>query len=238
MMKAYRVLVVDDDAPLTELLRHALRLEGYDVEIALDGETALALCAKLPPDLVILDLMMPGMDGFAVLEQLRQTSTVPVIVLSAKRTAAVKTRALNEGADDYLAKPFDLEELLARMNAVLRRASFSLPAENAAVRRFDRLCVDPQKRSVTLGENRLRLTPTEYALLLEFATHPGEVLSHRTLLQRVWGLEHRAETQYLHIYVQRLRSKIEDDPAHPRYIVTEHGVGYCFYPPAPTNTAG
>jgi DNA-binding response OmpR family regulator len=145
-VKACRILVVDDDAHLTELLRHTLRLEGYDVEIALDGATALALFAKMPPDLVILDLMMPGMDGFAVLEQLRQTSTVPVVVLSAKRTIAVKTRALNEGADDYVTKPFDLEELVARMNAVLRRASFSVPDEIAPVRRFDRLCVDPQKR--------------------------------------------------------------------------------------------
>jgi len=237
-MKARRILVVDDDAVLVDLLLQSLRAEGYQVEGALDGATALDFFPRVLPDLIILDLMMPGLDGFAVLEQVRASSTVPILVLSAKHAIGYKTRALNEGADDYLTKPFEMDELIARLNAILRRMSYPLPDEHADVKRFGCLCVDPRKRCVTLKEKRLHLTPTEYALLLEFAVHPDEVLRHRTLLQRVWGPEYGKETQYLHVYVQRLRSKIEVDPASPRYIVTETGVGYRFCSDASEDAAG
>ncbi|MBU0492769.1 MAG: response regulator transcription factor [Chloroflexi bacterium] len=234
-MKAYRILIVDDDATLVDLLLQPLHAEDYQVVAALDGATGLDLFQKVRPDLVILDLMMPGIDGFAVLAMIRHSSQVPVLVLSARQGTDIKARALNEGADDYLTKPFDLDELLARVHALRRRVLYGAPDERADIQQFGRLCIDPRKRRVTLGDEPIYLTPTEYALLLEFAAHPDEVLLHSLLLQRIWGLEHYKKTQYLHVYVQRLRSKIEDDPANPRYIVTEPGVGYRFYPAALTS---
>ncbi len=225
---AHRILIVDDDPLLVDVLQRALQSEGYDVEVALNGAAALALFPRVQPDLVILDLMMPGVDGFAVLEQIRRAYTVPILVLSARHTTAIKVQALNEGADDYVVKPFAFDELVARMNALLRRAAYTVPDNQTQPRRFGPLCIDPQRRAVTLGKDRLRLTPTEYALLLELATHPDQVLLHHTLLQRVWGTEYGSETHYLHVYIQRLRAKIEEDPANPRYIVTEPGVGYRF----------
>jgi DNA-binding response OmpR family regulator len=230
-MRPCCILVVDDDAALTVLLSQFLRASGYAVEVALDGETALALFSQVAPDLIVLDLMMPGIDGFAVLEQVRQTAMVPVLVLSAKHAIGHKVRALNMGADDYVTKPFDMGELVARIGALLRRAQYQLSDEYGHVRQFGSLCIDQRKRCVTLREERLHLTPTEYALLLELSAHPDEVLSHSALLERIWGPECREEIQYLHVYVQRLRSKIEDDPANPCYIVKEAGVGYRFCSP-------
>ncbi len=232
-MRARRILVVDDDTMLVDLLLQTLRTVGYQVVAALDGATALDLFPKARPDLVILDLMMPGPDGFAVLAEIRCSSQVPILMLSAKHATDVKTRALNEGADDYLTKPFEMAELLARLKAILRRALYASADEQAETMRFGRLCIDPRRRRVILGKQQVYLTPTEYALLSEFAAHPDEVLLHSVLLQRVWGLEHYKKTHYLYVYVQQLRSKIEADPTNPRYIVTEPGVGYRFCPEAP-----
>jgi len=231
-MKRPRIMVVDDDPGLTDLLQVSLRFEGYKVGIAPDGVTALAFLPRFQPALIILDLVMPGPDGFAVLEHVRRNSDVPILVLSAKHSVDSKVRALNGGADDYLTKPFEMEELIARVKALLRRAAHGALSNRTAPQRFGHLCIEPQKRCVTLRGERLHLTPTEYALLVEFASQPDEVLSRTFLLQRVWGPEYRTESNYLHVYVQRLRSKIEDDPANPRYIVTVPGVGYRFCPDA------
>ncbi|MBU0492768.1 MAG: response regulator transcription factor [Chloroflexi bacterium] len=228
-MEQYHILVVDDDEALANLLEVSLRsAAGYQVDIALDGETALALWPKLGSDLIILDLMMPGLDGFAVLAGVRRSSRVPVLVLSARHKVQDRIRALNEGADDYLTKPFEMEELLARVNALLRRAPPDVVDRSTDIRNFGDLCIDPERRCVTLRGNRLHLTPTEYAILAEFATCPDQVLTHSKLFHRIWGSEYHTENHYLHVYIQRLRSKIEDDPANPRYIVTEPGVGYRF----------
>jgi two-component system KDP operon response regulator KdpE len=217
-----RVLVVDDEPQIRRALRTGLVGHGYEVETAEDGETALAMLAARLPDLVVLDLMMPGVDGFEVLRQTRGWAKVPVIVLSARGEERAKVHALDLGADDYLTKPFGMEELLARVRAVLRRAG---APDSPAITLGD-VTIDFARHLVTKGCSEVHLTPTEYDLLRVLATNAGKVLTHRQLLERVWGSYAAENSQQLRVYVNYLRRKLEDDPARPRLILTEPGVGY------------
>jgi two-component system KDP operon response regulator KdpE len=218
------VLVVDDDQRMRRLLRLNLEKDGYRVVTAEDGPTGLESAELEPPDLILLDVMMPEMDGFTVLQRLREFSDVPVVLLTAKGEEQDKVRGLDLGADDYLTKPFGPAELLARVRANLRRRQ---PGEvTPATITIDDLVINLARRRVIRGDQEIRLTPTEYKLLYELATHAGKVLLHSDLLARVWGPEYRDEVDYLWTYVRYLRNKLEPDPAHPRYILSEPGVGY------------
>jgi two-component system, OmpR family, KDP operon response regulator KdpE len=219
------ILVVDDDARMRRLLRANLERAGYGVTTAEHGGAALELVERELPDLLVLDVMMPVMDGWTCLARLREFSNVPVILLTAKGEERDKVHGLDLGADDYLSKPFGLAELLARVRAVLRRRA--LPAEIAPnMLTVGDLTINLARRRVLRGEQEIHLTPTEYKLLYELATHPGRVLLHGQLLARIWGPEYREEVDYLWTYVRYLRNKLEPDPAHPRFILTEPGVGY------------
>ena len=221
-MSGERVLIVDDEPQIRRALRTALAGHGYVVEIAEDGEMALAALAARPPDLVVLDLKIPGVDGFEVLRQTRAWSKVPVIVLSARGEERTKVGALDLGADDYLTKPFGLEELLARVRAILRRAG----APGTPVITVADLTIDLAHHVVTKAGAEVHLTPTEYVLLRALATNAGKVLTHRQLLEKVWGGHAGVNAQQLRVYVNYLRRKLEDDPARPKLLVTEPGVGY------------
>ena len=218
------VLVVDDEPQIRRALRTGLQARGYDVVEAAGGEEALVQLAAREPELVILDLGLPDFDGSEVIRRLRAWSRVPVIVLSVRDRQDDKITALDAGADDYVTKPFDMDELLARMRATLRRAQ----PEDAGdpIQRFDDLEIDLARKLVTRGGERVHLTPTEYALLEVMATNPGKLLTHRWLLQKVWGTGYGEETHYLHVYVRQLRQKLGDDTSIPRLIITEPGVGY------------
>jgi DNA-binding response OmpR family regulator len=218
------ILVVDDDQRMRRLLRLNLDKDGYRVVTAEDGPAGLESAELDPPDLILLDVMMPGMDGFTVLQRLREFTDVPVVLLTAKGEEQDKVRGLDLGADDYLTKPFGPAELLARVRANLRRRQ---PGEVApSTITVDDLTINTARRRVIRGEQEIRLTPTEYKLLYELATHAGKVMLHSDLLARVWGSEYRDEVDYLWTYVRYLRNKIEPDPTHPRYILSEPGVGY------------
>jgi len=218
------VLVVDDEPQIRRALRTGLQARGYEVVEAAGGEEALVQLAAKEPDIVILDLGLPDFDGSEVIRRLRAWSRVPVIVLSVRDRQDDKVGALDAGADDYVTKPFDMDELLARMRATLRRAQ---PADAAApVQRFGDLEIDLARKLVRRGEERVRLTPTEYGLLEVMVANPGKLLTHRWLLQKVWGAGYGEETHYLHVYVRQLRQKLGDDTSIPRLIITEPGVGY------------
>jgi two-component system KDP operon response regulator KdpE len=221
-----RVLVVDDEPQIRRALRAGLRVNGYEVEVEADGEAALDRLALSPPDVVILDLGLPRMDGLEVLDQLRQWSSVPVIVLSARNDERDKVAALDRGADDYLTKPFGMDELLARIRVALRHAAGRRRED--AVLEFGGLRIDQPAHLVTVGGREVHLTPTEFELLRELAVNAGRVLTHHMLLTRVWGPASADSTNYLRVYINQLRQKIEPDPAHPRYILTEPGIGYRF----------
>ena len=221
-MTGQRVLIVDDEPQIRRALRAALGGHGYTVELAEGGEAALTAIAAHPPDAVVLDLMLPGVDGFAVIRQTRAWSQVPIVVLSARGEERAKVEALDLGADDYLTKPFGVDELLARLRAVLRRAGTPQPPVVAV----GEVVIDLAARVVTKAGAEVHLTPTEYELLRELATNAGKVLTHRQLLERVWGGYAAENAQQLRVYVNYLRRKLESDPAHPRWIVTEPGVGY------------
>jgi two-component system KDP operon response regulator KdpE len=221
-MSGERVIVVDDEPQIRRALGTALTGHGYQVEVAEDGETALTLLASRPPDVMVLDLVMPGMDGFEVLRQTRTWSQLPIIVLSARGQERDKVAALDLGADDYLTKPFGLAELLARLRAALRRAG--APAEPS--RAFGNISVDIARRLVTKGGLEVHLTPTEFDLLRVLISNPDRVLTHRQLLERVWGGYAAENSRQLRVYVNYLRRKLEDDPAHPAFLVTEPGIGY------------
>lgn len=218
-----RVLVVDDDPQMLRAVTNALRPRGYSVLTARDGEKALGLLAEEQLDLVLLDLGLPLVDGYGVIERLRTWSDVPVIVLSVRESQDEKAAALDAGADDYVTKPFGAKELLARMRAVMRRTAGDQPE---AVLAFDGLVIDLEKRLVTLNNEAIHMTPTEYRLLETMATSPGKLLTHRWLLQRVWGPGYGSESHYLRLYVRQLRQKLGDDPSRPRWITTEPGLGY------------
>jgi two-component system KDP operon response regulator KdpE len=228
-----RVLVVDDDRQLLRALRITLTARGYEVVTVADGTTALAVASRTPPDLVILDLGLPDLDGVAVVEGLRGWYTAPIIVLSARHTEPAKVDALDAGADDYVTKPFGMDELLARMRAALRRAA---PATGNAVVATDAFTVDLANKRVTTPAGEVRLTPTEWNLLDALIREPGKLVTHKQLLQQVWGPAYETETNYLRVHLANLRRKLEPDPARPRYLVTEPGIGYRFVPQAPAGS--
>jgi two-component system KDP operon response regulator KdpE len=225
------VLLVEDDQNIVDLVRTNLIARAHDVVVSKDGIDAVAMVEAHNPDAVLLDLMLPGVDGFELCRELRQRSPVGIIVLSARRAETDKVRALNLGADDYMTKPFGIEELLARINATLRRSRPG-PAEAAGpeVVRAGEVEIDLAARKVTKGGELVHLTPTEFALLREFATNPGVLLTHAQLLRRVWGHGYETQTEYTRVYMARLRSKLED-PSGPTLFVTEPRSGYRFLVP-------
>jgi two-component system KDP operon response regulator KdpE len=218
-----RVLLVDDDATLRRSLGIGLRAEGHDVLIAADGRTALQALRDDKPDLVVLDLGLPDLSGIEVLRRLREWSTTPVVVLSARAESTEKVQALDLGADDYVTKPFGMEELLARIRAAARRAGSALPVLEAGD-----LVIDLPARRVTKAGSVVRLTPTEWGLLEMLVRAPGRLVSQQDLLHEVWGPTYSRETNYLRVYVGGLRKKLEDDPSRPRHLITEPGIGYRF----------
>ena len=222
-----RVLVIDDDPHLSRALRITLRAAGHDVDTAPDGRTALQLAAAVPPDVIVLDLGLPDLDGTEVLATLRPAYAGPVLVLSARADSQDKVHALDAGADDYVTKPFDMSEFLARLRAVLRRGP-SEPADRFVT--TEHFTVDLADRQVTVAGAPVRLTPTEWALLEPLVRQPGRLIGQRQLLQTVWGPAYEKETHYLRVYLAQLRRKLEPDPAHPRYLRTEPGMGYRFTP--------
>lgn len=223
-----RILVVDDEAEITLVLRSGLAKHGYDVRTANEGEAAMELFQAWTPDLVITDLSMPNMNGLKLCEQLRAVSQLPIIILSVKSDEAAKVEALDLGADDYVTKPFGIGELLARVRAALRRSPE--PAEDETVIRDGDFIVDLATRSVQVAGRDVKLSPKEFDLLLFFVRHPSKVLTHHSLLGKVWGGDYTEQTEYLRVFVRHLRKKIEPDPAKPRYIMTEPWVGYRFNP--------
>jgi len=222
------ILVVDDELSIIKFLRANLEAKGYEVLTAMDGTEALQTVEMELPDLVILDIMMPKMDGFEVCRRLREWSQTPIIMLSARGDEKDKVKCLDLGADDYITKPFGASELIARVSAVLRRTEkvVSLPTQSSFT--SGDLKINFAKRQVTVADEEVKLTPTEYALLQELALNAGKVLTHTHLLNKVWGQEYRDERQYLHVFVRRLRDKLEPDPTNPRYIMTVPAVGYRF----------
>jgi two-component system, OmpR family, KDP operon response regulator KdpE len=230
-MTTARVLVVDDEPAVIKFVAANLRARGYDVADASNGLEAVERVKDYKPDLVILDINMPGMDGFEACSYVREISDAAIIMLTAHGGEGDKIRALDLGADDYLTKPFAIGELMARVRAVMRRASeaHTRSTHQEEVSAGD-LKVDFEHRHVTLKGQPVKLTPTEYSLLEQLVIRPDTVLTHRELLSTVWGAEYRDETEYLRVYVGRLRRKLEDDPAKPKYLLTESGVGYRFAP--------
>ena len=221
------VLLVEDDRNIIDLVRSNLLARGFDVVVSRDGSDVAELVRVHQPELVLLDLMLPGADGFDICKELRSESSIGIIVLSARRGEQDKVRALNLGADDYLTKPFGLEELLARITALLRRsrAGAELPPAPEQVLAFGDVRIDLEAKLVTKAGEPVHLTPTEFALLRELALSPGKLLSHATLLRNVWGAGYETATEYTRVYVRRLRAKLED-PDGPPLIVTEPRAGY------------
>lgn len=223
------ILVVDDEENIREFIRKNLEVRGYDVIAATNGEDALALFESHPVDLVILDIMMPILDGLATTRRIRQISMVPIIVLTAIGNERDKITAFNLGADDYLTKPFGVGELLARIRAVLRRARWAPPpAQQTGELIIGEISVNLDTRSVSVRNENISLTPTEYNLLVYLMMNAGKPIKHETLLQHVWGPEYGQETEYLRVYIGHLRQKLERDPSNPQYILTERGIGYRF----------
>ena len=222
-----RVLVVDDEPQITRVLRTVLSSQGYQVRTAGEGEAALSSFNEFRPELVITDLFMPHMDGLELCRRIRSMSNVPIIVLSVKGEERSKVEALDSGADDYVTKPFGIDELLARVRAALRRGG-----SDAEVASFDvgDFRVDLEGRRVHAHGNEVRLTPKEFDLFVYMARHPSRVLTHRTLLEAVWGEASQEQPEYLRVFMGQLRKKLEVDPSNPRYLVTEPWVGYRFNP--------
>jgi two-component system KDP operon response regulator KdpE len=221
------VLVVDDEPQIRRALRIGLEHNGYQVRLAVNGEEALDMAALYPNDFVILDLAMPGIDGVEVCRQLREWSTVPILVLSVREDEKDKIAALDAGADDYLTKPFSLDELLARLRAVLRRAHADAKTQ-APIFVAGALQIDFSRRRVSLAGEEVHLTPIEYDLLGFMAQHPNRVLTHRHLLTKIWGAEYASDTHTLRVHIANLRNKIEPNPARPQFLQTEPRIGYRF----------
>ena len=218
-----RILVVDDEAPIRRFLRAALAAHGYEVLEARSGQEALSAVTAQRPDLLILDLGLPDMEGLEVTRRLREWSNIPIIILSVREGEADKVATLDAGADDYVTKPFGVGELLARMRVAMRRAA---PTADEPAFTTGELQVDLASRMVTVAGQEVQLTPTEYDLLRALVTHAGKVMTHRQLLRQVWGVAYEQETHILRVNISNLRRKIEADPTRPRYIRTEPGVGY------------
>ena len=224
-----KILVADDDPQFLRALRITLGAKGYEVVVAADGRQALSLAIDERPDLVMLDLGMPRLDGVQVIEGLRGWSTAPILVVSGRTGAADKVEALDAGADDYVTKPFAMDELLARIRALTRR----VPGQDAEpVVMFGEVTVDLAARSAERAGERVRLTPTEWKVLELLLRNPGRLVTRQTLLTEIWGSEHVADTGYLRLYLAQLRRKLEVDPAQPRHLLTESGMGYRFAPEA------
>ncbi|MDG9672760.1 response regulator [Micromonospora sp. DH14] len=224
-----RILVVDDEPQILRALRINLRARRYDVDVAATGAAALRAAASHPPDLVVLDLGLPDIDGVEVIRGLRGWTTVPIIVLSGRAGSEDKVAALDAGADDYVTKPFGVEELLARIRAVTRR--LGAPSEAVPALRIGQHTVDLADHSVRRDDGtEVKLTPTQWSVLEKLLRHPGKLVSQRQLLQDVWGPEYQNETNYLRQYLAQLRRKLEDDPARPRHLITEPGMGYRYRP--------
>src|SRR3954469_10860603 len=219
-----RILVVDDDPQILRALRINLRARKYDVDVAADGAGALRTAAAHPPDLIVLDLGLPDMDGAEVIRGLRGWSTMPIIVLSGRAEGTDKVAALDAGADDYVTKPFGVDELLARIRGVTRGAQ---PPEAVAIAQVGRYTIDLSDHTITPDQ---RLTPTEWQLLEQLVRNPGKLITQRQLLHEVWGPQYGTETNYLRQYMARLRRKLEDDPTRPRHLLTEPGMGYRYQP--------
>jgi two-component system KDP operon response regulator KdpE len=228
MEEAKLILVVDDEARMRRFMRMNLDLEGYRVIEAENGFEAIDRVREDLPDMVLLDVMMPEMDGFEALRFIRQTSNVPVIILTVKSDEEDRVQGLELGADDYVTKPFSPRELASRIKAVLRRTEMPALAEQGIIEVDERLRIDFNRRQVIVEGEEIKLRPTEYRLLYHLVNNAGWTLPHETLLAKVWGHEYRDETHYLRLYITYLRQKIEEDPANPKYILTERGLGYRF----------
>lgn len=228
MAEQRRILVVDDEPYLVHAIRLYLEMEGYLVFGAYNGHQALELLREKLPDLVVLDVMMPEMDGFETLKEIRKVSNVPVVMLTVKGEEDDKVRGLRLGADDYVTKPFGQRELLSRIQAVLRRAEMPPLVPKTEIVVDENLRIDFSRNEVWSRGQRVQLTPTEYRLLYHLVSNPGRVMTYETLLAKVWGFEYREEQHYVRLYINYLRQKIEPDPSNPRYILTERGLGYRF----------
>ncbi|MEU8861668.1 response regulator [Streptomyces umbrinus] len=223
-----RVLVVEDDPQLVRALVINLQARKYGVDPAPDGATALRLAAARQPDVVVLDLGLPDMDGVDVIKALRGWTRVPILVLSARRASDEKVAALDAGADDYVTKPFSMDELLARLRAAVRRTETAPLAQETAMVTTDDFTIDLLAKKATRAGRDIRLTPTEWHLLEILVTSPGRLITQKHLLQEVWGVSQSNKTNYLRVYMAQLRRKLETDPSHPRYLITEPGMGYRF----------
>ena len=225
---ATRILVADDEHVVTEVVERYLRLEGYEVSLAPDGAEALRLAREWAPDLIILDLMLPEVDGLEVCRQIRRESRLPIIMLTARGEETDRVVGLELGADDYVVKPFSPRELVARVRSVLRRASDGPAQSGAGALRFDGLAVNPQTRAVTAGGRDVHLTGKEFDLLVFLAAHPGQVFTRAQLMDQVWDYTYAADSSTVTVHIRRLREKVEADPVRPRFIKTVWGVGYKF----------
>ncbi len=226
-----RILIVDDEPRYLRLLEANLRTEGYEVATAQDGIQAIDIFSSQPIDLILLDIMMPRLDGFATCQRIREYSTVPIIMLTAKGEEQDRVRGLDLGADDYLVKPFSATELLARVRAVLRRSQLPTPSGQARFFTYDDLKIDFARAEVWIKEQVVSLSATEYRLLLQFVHNVGKILTAEDLLTGIWGPEYKAEKEILWVSIARLRQKLEPDPHAPKYIVTRSGLGYLMPPP-------
>ena len=228
--KKTRILIADDEPKIRMFLRANLNARGYEVHLAQDGLEAVEMAGQVLPDLIILDVNMPRMDGIDACRRIREWADIPIIILSVRDEEKDKVQALDEGADDYVTKPFGMEELLARIRVALRRTSRS--TVEIPVFRAGNLKIDFAGRLVSINDKEIKLTRTEYELLAYLATNADKVLTHREILHSVWGPEYGDETEYVRTFINQLRRKIEEDPANPRYIITEQRTGYRFMKPA------
>jgi DNA-binding response OmpR family regulator len=228
MPENQKILIVDDEPRMVQLISMNLKGEGFEVISAADGYQALEKVTREMPELVILDIMMPDMDGFETLRKIREISSVPVIFLSVKGEEGDRVRGLDTGADDYITKPFSPRELISRIKAVLRRTQAETVNHKSEIVVDAELSINFDRRLVTVRGKEVKLRPTEYRLLYQLVTNPGKLLTHETLLSRVWGPEYNDEDQYVRLYITYLRQKIEKDPKNPKYILSERGLGYRF----------
>lgn len=237
-MTKERILIAEDEEALRDFVSRNLRARGFEMLEASNGLEAMAQWERESPHLLILDIMMPRMDGLEVCRRVRADSAVPIIVLTALDAESDKVSALDLGADDYLTKPFGVEELLARVRAVLRRTQGQPITSASGIKRFGDLQIDLEGHVVRLKEAEVKLSPIEFALLKQLVSNEGKVLTHRALLQSIWGPAYGGEAEYLRVYINRLRNKLEPDPANPRYLLTEPGVGYRFVAAVVERTTG